>query len=274
MKKILSLLLIIIFSISAVVYSSTFFIENSASELSTSLVEKQVEKQIYRIVDEINSIIPIVQDQQVDEVIRKIENDPRVSDTIDTYSQIFIKDLVNDESNLAQNINQDVQTLLYTYTDDFSGLMGDVITPEYKNIIIEGVIEKIDFNDYYNSLRAEVDSRLSAKETKILKLVNFFYENLDSIRSTSLLLAISSFIFSLLLNISITGILWVLILQSFASLLTHLAAHFISIQIFIRYLSAYDLSVNYSLYVNIEIFFLVILIVSLVLKAINRKSEE
>ena len=274
MKKLLTLILIIVFSLSTLIYSSSFFIEQASAQLSTSLVQNQVEKQIHKVVDEINSIIPVVGNDQVEHLISTIENDPMVSETVDRYAQILIKDLAKNETNLADNINEDIHGLLYTYTDDFSDLMGDVINPVYKEQIVKNVIDKIDFNDYYDSILDKVDAQLTEKETKVLTGVNFFYENLSKIRSVSLMSAIISLVFSLLLNLSFIGVLWVLILQSSFTLLLHLAVHFGSKFVLNSYLSSYNLKLDYSLFANIEKGLLVIILVSIVLKAITNKATE
>ena len=272
MKKIMTFLLILVFSVSSVLFTSSFFIEESTSELSSSLIHHQVEKQIYKMVDEINSIIPIIENKQVLELVQKIEEDPRVTETIDRYAQLFISDLVSDEAALVDNINQDVQGVLYSYSDDFSDMMGDVINPEYKDRIVQSVIEKVDFSDYYSALVNKVESRLSDKEVKILKGIDFYYKNLETIRNTTLFLATASFIVALLLNMSFIGLLWVIIVQSLTSLVGHLLAHGIFKLVFERYLSAYDLNVSYSLFVKVEIFLTGAFVLAFLLKQFTRKS--
>lgn len=274
MKKILTLLLIIVSALSAVSYSTSYFIEESSAELSSFIVQSELEYQIHRVVDEMNSIIPIVDNQRVEEVINVIKNDPKVKETIDRYAQIFIKDIAEDENNLSQIINSDVHSLLYSFVDDFSQLMGDFLNPQFKEDIIKSVIDKIDLSDYLNVLVAEVDSSLTYKDMKILNATNFFYQHLDVIRLTSLLIAISSFLFALLLNLSILGALFVLIYESLFILLMQLSLHLVSREVFNRYLSMFDLNLDYTLFNRIEIALSLIFILSFVLRTIVKRNKQ
>lgn len=266
MKKFMTLILILVFSLSSVFYTSTFFIEESTSKLSNSLIHQQIEKQIFKITDDINSIIPIIENQQVLELVEKIEEDPRVSETVDRYAQLFISDLVSDEASLAKSINEDVQGVLYSYSNEFSDMMGDVINPDYKDRILQSVIERVDFSDYYSDLVNKVESRLSEKEVRILKSIDFYYKNLDTIRTTTLFLTLASFIVALLVNLSLVGMLGVLASQLLTSLVGHLLVHGIFKVVFERYLSAYNLNISYDLFIKVEIFLALGFVVALVLK--------
>lgn len=274
MKKIITLFLIVMVAISSVIYTSTLFSVKASEEISSSIAQKQIETQIRRLVDEVNSFLPIVQDEAVDQLIEKIENDPQTSKVIDTYAKLFVNDITNNDNKLAVNMNDDLKGILNTYTEEFSDLFGDFITPQYKEGLIQALIDKVDVTDYYYSVLTKLENNLSHNEIKVIKTIDFYYENFEKIRNVSLLITLASLIFALLLNLSFLGVAWVLILSSFTSLLTHLSLHFAIVLALNRFLSNYKLNIDYNIFKTVELGLLVVLISSFVLRTLSKNSNK
>ena len=274
MKKIITLLLIIVSSLSVLSFTTSYFVEESSAELSSHIVKRELEKQVHRVVDEMNSIVPLLDNKRVEEVIIQINKDPKLNETIDRYTQIFIKDIAEEEKSLSQIINKDIHALLYAYTDDFSQLMGNFLSQQIKEDIIKGIIDRIDLSNHYDVLVTEVDSNLSNDEMKIMRAANFFYQHLEIIRLTTLLFAVFSLVFALLLNLSGSGFLKVLILESFFILVMHLLIHLISKKVFFRYLPIFATNLNYSLLIKVEFISLIVFLVSFLLKRIIKNQNN
>lgn len=272
MKKFITLLLIILFSISTVMYTTTIFSVKASEEISSSIAQKQIEKQIRRLVNEVNSLIPIVEDKAVDNLILKIEKDPQTSEIIDSYAKLFVSDITQNENKLAVNINDDLKVILNNYTHEFSDVFGDFITPKYKDDLIQALIDKVDVTDYYHSVLNKVEDNLGDNEIKVIKVIDFYYKNFETIRNISLLVAITSFIFALILNLSVLAVAWVLILSSLSSLLGHLSLHFGIVVALNQFLSNYKLNIDYSIFKTMELGLLLVLILSIVLRSVSKSS--
>lgn len=270
MKKLLTLILILIFAASSLVYTSAIFGDKASEEISSSIVQSQIETQVNRLVKEVNSVFPMVEDANVDILLKKIENDPQTSELIDNYTRLLVKDLAQNENNVVINMNQDIKDILHTHTDEFSGLFANVVYPDYIDGIVTGLIDKVDVTGSYYSILEKIDDKLSDKESKVLKMLDFYYENIESVRNTALLLSISSFVFALVLNLSLGSILWVFVLGSLTSLLAHASTHFIITMVFTRFLGDYKLNIDYGIFKRMEMILLLVFVFSIILKALTQ----
>lgn len=276
MKKLITLILIIVFAVSSLIYTTAVFGDKASAELSSSIVQNQIETQVHRLVDEINTIFPIVQDVNVDILLDKIEDDPKTTELIDNYTRLLVRDLAHHENNVVVNMNRDIQDILHSHTNEFSGLFENVVYPDYIDGIVTGLIDKVDVTNSYYSILNKVNDKLGAKESKVLKVLDLYYSNIETVRNTSLLLSISSIVFALLLNLSMLSMLWVVVLGSLASLLAHGGTHFILIQVFDRFFSEYNLNIDYGIFKRNEIILSLVFILSFILvsfvKKINNKK--
>lgn len=274
MKKILTLLLSLVFAGSTLVYNLTSFSENVTRDLASDVVNRQVTQQINEVVMTIETIVPLNNTEAIEKLTEDLKNDKELESTITIYTKEIINDLVAGEVNESKNINSNVEKILLKHNKEFGNLMGDVINEEYKDTIVENVIKKIDFDHYYQEIINKVQTKIKPNHMKALKFINLYNNNIDLIESISLFSALSAFIFSLLINLSLKGFFNAIALNFGLSFLAHISTHYLMKTVLKDYLIRFNLTINYNLFVKIELITLIIFVVSFLISSLIRLNKK
>ncbi len=202
MKKLINAIVMLLLIASTLLYTTTLFVEGSMSQVSSSLIETEIETRVYAIVDEIQQIIPVQNDEAVEKLMTGIKEDPVVNETLEKYAKTFIHDLATEEGDVNMDMNQEVQDLLLTYSDELGDVMGDIINEDYKNAIIKEVVSRVDFNDYYIKAVEKVKETVSPNQMKAVQLANTVVEQTPQFKTGSLIASIVFMIILVVLNIT------------------------------------------------------------------------
>ena len=138
MKKLMSMVLVLLFILSTLVFTNSFYVDELRTASSQAVLHKTVNTGIDTIVSEINSVVPIDPKESVEVLKTKIETDPLVNSMIDKYSLIVLHDLSNNDSETS--INEDVHLALDTYTKEIESEIPNI--EQLKEIIDEYTIGK------------------------------------------------------------------------------------------------------------------------------------
>lgn len=270
MKRLINGILIIVLMVTTFTLTSTFFIDTTSKEVSTAVVHQQLEKQVYKLVDTIQEIIPIQNDAAVETLIKRMEEDPEVSETIDKYAKQFVHDLAVAPDAITIDMNEEVQTLLLNYSNDLGDVMGDVINDKYKEVIIQEIVRRIDFNDYYKQGLGYVKDSMSPSQLSGVKLVNTVFENNETIRTVSLIVAVVTVVLMIIINIRKIWGFGTLGLGLILSGILHLIFKPIANPLIVRQISQLAGTLNYGVYTTFGLGFLIVggllMIVFLILK--------
>lgn len=191
MKKTYQVILSIALIVSSLVFTTSLFIDSASKEISNQIVYHEVETAVESLVSSIGAIIPINTDEAVDDFITKLKEDPKVSATVDKYSRLFVSDLSHENMKPSVDLNTEVQALLLEYSNEIGALFGDIINPVYKEKIIRAVIERIDFNQYYEAGLSKVRTSMSPSQLRMTKIANLIFENTALVRIVSLIVLVT-----------------------------------------------------------------------------------
>ncbi|QIK69705.1 hypothetical protein G7062_05075 [Erysipelothrix sp. HDW6C] len=258
MKRLINGILIIVLMVTTFTLTSTFFIDTTSKEVSTAVVHQQLEKQVYKLVDTIQEIIPIQNDAAVETLIKRMEEDPEVSETIDKYAKQFVHDLAVAPDAITIDMNEEVQTLLLNYSNDLGDVMGDVINDKYKEVIIQEIVRRIDFNDYYKQGLGYVKDSMSPSQLSGVKLVNTVFENNETIRMMSLIVAVVTVVLMIIINIRKVWGFGTLGLGLILSGILHLIFKPIANPLIVRQISQLAGTLNYGVYTTFGLGFLIV----------------
>lgn len=200
MKKILNLILIILLSISTLIFTLSSLVEKGSKDITSTIVHKELETQLNQAVGEIQAIIPFDDNGSVDKLMESLKEDTEVSEAIDKYAKLFLMDLTLDTDAITTNVNEEVQTLVLKHSEEFGGLFGDVINPVYQEIIIKEIVSRIDFNSYYIKGINIAKTKLGTGQIQMVKIANQMIENSNEFRITSLILGVFISVVLLLVN--------------------------------------------------------------------------
>lgn len=200
MKKILNAILMVLVVLSTLLFTTSYFVDTASQSASSTLVYMEIENRVHAIVDEIQAIIPVQNDEAVDTLIAKIQEDEHVSELIDVYAKQFIHDLASDEGHEI-DMNDEVHTLLLGFSSEFGAVMGDVINPIYKEAIIREIIVRIDFNDYYAKALDKFKATMSPSQLGLIKVTNTMSENYELYRNISIVTAILALVALIVVNL-------------------------------------------------------------------------
>ena len=200
MKKLINLILVIILVGATMTFTMSIFIEGVSRQVSTNLIQNELRRQLNIVVKEIQTVIPFDDQGAVDKLVLVLTEDEKVSEAIDRYTKRFIHNLAKNDSNAGIDINDEVQTLIMNHSEEFGGLLGDIINPVYKEVIVRLIVTRIDFNSYYLQGIQRVRTNLSPMQLRIVDGVDVMMANNDAFRQGSVILAISSAITLVLIN--------------------------------------------------------------------------
>lgn len=199
MKKLMSMVLVLLFILSSLVFTNSFYVDELRTASSQAVLHKTVNTGIDTIVSEINSVVPIDQKESVEVLKTKIETDPLVNSMIDKYSLIVLHDLSNNDSETS--INEDVHLALDTYTKEIADLTGDVISPQYREVLVKELVNRIDFDEIYHQKLGSLKENVSPNQMKLIKIMDYLFTNLNQIQQYSLGIAVLSLIAIIVVNL-------------------------------------------------------------------------
>ncbi|CAM3586114.1 hypothetical protein ERUR111494_01490 [Erysipelothrix urinaevulpis] len=272
MKKIMTSIIILLASLSMVVFINTYTVNDLRTEASHALVEKAIDQGIDRLVAEINAIIPLQQEESVLTLKTKIKEDPAVNSLIDKYSLIIIHDLAREE--IDTSINEDVQGVLKEYNKEIVGLTGDLINPAYSEIIIDQVVKRIDFDDAYRQGLETVKEKTGPDKLKMIKAIDFFFANIKDIRLMSGIITMVSMVLIIFINRELKKILQSFGLIAGLAFLLNLGTSLIAKGLLNKIDPGLAAQVNISIINPFTLTLLIVMVISIILKNILKSRSQ
>lgn len=124
------------------------------------------------ISNSIESQMPEIDEQKKQEIKDLLESNEELSNIVDTISKRIVADLSTDEIENI-NINDDIKTFLQESKDLLLGAIGDKVSEEEINRVIDETISETDFNQAYRDAIKIARNEMDPDAKKILDIYNY-----------------------------------------------------------------------------------------------------
>ena len=176
MKKIVTVIMAIIFSVSIIISATSYTLKNIMEEqISDTLSSEQFIKQILQNKIDVALLTYNIANEENVESIRnlvfEVINDNTIIETaINDYSKVLFNDLESGNSSDVSEINESFDRSL----DGMSEKINNVSGNNYGEFIIEYIKDNVNLQDIYNEQLAEIRNMLSPSKLILLSLINIF----------------------------------------------------------------------------------------------------
>lgn len=181
MKKIVTFLCCVGIVISSLLFGGAMFCKNIVSH---ALVDTAIEQiHLEEKLKEILSVIDIPDAQAnatiINKMIEDIVNDDEMIEELNTYTDSFIADLVNDETTkVTSNLNQVIKNKVIAYSGEISALTNHLVSEDMISQILSESVDLANVQGLYEEMITQMKLRFSPTQKLLIKSINFMQSDL------------------------------------------------------------------------------------------------
>ena len=189
MKKMIRVICICLFIGSAVLFSLSLTTKNVVQDAMKVMLQEQTQwkEQLTNSISEQFAGNPVVEGQ-VERIIESVVNSDEIEQQLETYTQIFLNDLVSGE-NEGNQMSTAIRSRIQEGLTKIELPQQSIITKEQLSQSIDQILNHIDFETVYEQALSNMRSQLSPSQFALLRVVNWLQNDSTYIAAIFIMIA-------------------------------------------------------------------------------------
>lgn len=262
MKKTLAILCTILF----LSFTNLVTYKKSLNDIMSLFNQTTYINQLNKItkLEPIYEYVPVEYQEQLEEVTSKIQNDPKVSNLIDTQINQALQDISNDETTFSEEkFISELNEIIDDYDQDIKIATNSQLNSEIVKSEMTQKIKGYNLTTFYTNTIKQVGSTLSTSQLKLLSFVSTINKHIDLLIKLSLALgAVSGLILMILYNKKAR---FIYMTNAFFQLINPKILSFLLINLSQKYKLPFDkIALDYTIYYKVSLAFLIAFFVTFI----------
>lgn len=197
MKKIIRVICICLFVGAAVLFSLSFTTRNVVQDAMKVMFQEQTQwkEQLTSLISEQFAGNPAVKNQ-VEGIVESVVNSDAIEQQLETYTQIFLNDLVSGKSD-GDQMSAAIRSSIQEGLTKVELPQQSIITKDQLSQSIDQILNHIDFESVYEQALLNIRSQLSPSQFALLRVVDWLQSDSTYIGTILILIAsLASFFLS------------------------------------------------------------------------------